>query len=649
MNFPSCSTGCRSRTAKRIRNRYNAYPARQAACAAGGLCARWACGSVGHMQEDGGRQLPLFSGSTWLKRLRGARPERLSLRTRIAISLAIALLPLCLAAEIAQYSEVARNGALQEKALITRGEAVLAGQSRALSSVGNLLDTISLLPLGNPVNRQLCNDMFRRMIVHNTDVSSIRLVAEGGNIVCQAPQQATATQAGATQAQAPEWFDRATRLQQFSIQSWHGTEAQASNDAGTQTLTTTQLIATRPLFDADGNATGILAATFAPATLAFSMQETKLPESSALAILDAHGALLAQQTNGAQLDEWLPQSLVADAGTDLMSGTFVQEGRDSVKRVYVVNALPGNIFGLYAQKPGEPSLAARAMLYFVIAFPLLVWIAASIMAGRASERMVIDPLNRVRQAIRRYIAGETSARVDEDADAPEEVQALARKFNAMAEIIQTRDDALRSALAHQKALVREINHRVRNNLQVMSSLLNLQSRRAQTPEQAAIFLDVQRRLNALGTVHNALYQGDDFQAIDLGVLLKDLCQSTARHLASEWGQPVLTMQCRMPVFALPDAALTLAFLVTELIAAATAHLSPEGHPAVQLDFELAEKADGGSVLTLKVDQPVLGGLMENRPDEGQINLFRGLIRQLRAHMEIGEDNCVASVTMPALV
>mgnify|MGYP003626997971 CR=1 FL=1 len=590
--------------------------------------------------------MPLFSGSTWLKRLRGARPERLSLRTRIAISLAIALLPLFLAAEIAQYSEVARNGTLQEKAVITRGEAVLAGQGRALASVGNLLDTISLLPLGNPVDRQLCSDMFRRIIVQNADVSSIRLIAAGGDIVCQAPQPATATQ---EQAQAPEWLNRALQSQQFSIQSWHGKEAQAPSEAGTESVTTTQLIATRPLFDAEGNTTGILAATFAPATLAFSMQDAKLPESSALAILDAHGALLAQQTNGAQLDKWLPQSLVADTGPDLMSGTFVQAGRDSVERIYVVNALPGNIFGLYAQTPGEPSLAARAMLYFVIAFPLLVWIAASIAAGRASERMVIDPLNRVRQAIRRYIAGEMSARVDEDADAPEEVQALAGKFNAMADIIQTRDEALRSALAHQKALVREINHRVRNNLQVMSSLLNLQSRRAQTPEQAAIFLDVQRRVNALGTVHNALYQVDDFQAIDLSVLLKDLCQSTARHLSTEWGQPVLTMQCRTPVFALPDAALTLAFLVTELIAAATAHLSPEGHPAVQLDFELAEKADGGSVLTLKVDQPVLGGLMENRPDEGQINLFHGLIRQLRAHMEIGEDNCVASVTMPALV
>ena len=235
MNFPSCSTGYRSRTAKRGWNRHTAHSARSAAC-----------GSVAHMQEDRGRYLPLFSESKWLKRFQGARPERLSLRTRIAISLAIALLPLCLAAEIAQYSEAVRTSALREKALITQGEAVLAGQGRSFSSVSNLLDTISLLPLGTPVDRQVCDDMFRRIIVRNADVSSIRLVAEGGNIVCQAPQQTTATQ-----APAPEWLDRATQMQQFSIQAWHGKEARPPNDAGAEAVTPTQLIATRPLFDAD--------------------------------------------------------------------------------------------------------------------------------------------------------------------------------------------------------------------------------------------------------------------------------------------------------------------------------------------------------------------------------------------------------------
>ena len=64
---------------------------------------------------------------------------------------------------------------------------------------------------------------------------------------------------------------------------------------------------------------------------------------------------------------------------------------------------------------------------------------------------------------------------------------------------------------------------------------------------------------------------------------------------------------------------------------------------------MAERPGSGSILTMKVDQPVLEGLMENRPDEGHINLFRGLIRQLRAHMDVDEPGCVVTVSLPVLV
>lgn len=262
--------------------------------------------------------------------------------------------------------------------------------------------------------------------------------------------------------------------------------------------------------------------------------------------------------------------------------------------------------------------------------------------------MVIEPLNKVRQAIRRYIAGDDAARIERDDSAPVEVQAVATKFNTLADAIHVRSDELRAAIDHQKALVREINHRVRNNLQVMNSLLNLQSRRAQSPEQAAIFQDVQRRLNALGIVHSAFYQGDDLRAVDLAILLPDLCRSTEQQLTTEWGRPVITMHCPESVYALPDAALTLAFLVTELIAEAAQQVSPEGLPTSRFDFELLKQPRGGSVLTMNVDQPVLGELMENKPGEVHIKLFRGLIRQLRARMDVNDDNFIVTVTLPPL-
>ena len=555
--------------------------------------------------------------------------------------LAVALLPLCLAAEVAQYVNAVHNRDLREKTLVARGESILARQSTALQELHILLETISVLPLGSPADGEVCNDTFRRIVLQNPDISSLHLIGLDGEALCSAPAPLASMQ----EAPLPEWVNKSIKSQQFSIWTQKGA-ASATEEKNAQGA---RLIATLPIYNPDRQAIGILAATVPFGSLTLSMQEAELPDASALALLDSNYKVLAQRTKNEQVDGWLPASFVAGSGPDLMSGTFAGRGRDGVARKYVVAALPGNVFGLYAQDPEELSAAVRALLYFVIAFPLLVWIVASFLAGRATEQIIIEPLNKVRQAIRRYIAGDDSARVDYDPRATEEVQAVATKFNTMADTIQARDDALRAALDHQKALVREVNHRVRNNLQVMNSLLNLQSRRAKTPDQAAIFLDVQRRLNALGIVHASLYQGDDFRAVDLGVMLKDLCLSTERHLSTEWGRPVISLQCPEPIYALPDAALTLAFLLTELVAETTSRLSPEGHPATQLDFELTQRPGRGSTLTLKVDQPVLEGILENRPDEGHINLFRGLIRQLRAHMDVDEPGCVVTVDLPILV
>lgn len=577
------------------------------------------------------------------KALREARP---GLRSRIALRLAVALLPLCLAAEIAQYVNTIYHRELRAEALVARGESILARQSTSLQELRILLETISALPLGSRRDGEICNETFRRIVLQTSDISSLHLIAMDGETLCSAPAPLIGEKENGGET-APEWLAEAARSQQFSI--WAQKSEAPAASPGEEGASGARLIATLPVYDPDREAIGVIAATVPFGALTLSMQEAELPDSSALALLDAKYRILAQRTKREQVDSWLPASFMPDAGADLMSGTFAQEGRDGVVRHYVVAALPGNVIGLYAQDPEEPSAAVRALVYFAIAFPLLVWIAASFLAGRATEQIIIEPLNKVRQAIRRYIAGDDSARVEHDPQATEEVQAVATKFNTMADTIQARDEALRAALDHQKALVREVNHRVRNNLQVMNSLLNLQSRRARTPDQAAIFLDVQRRLNALGIVHAALYQGDDFRAVDLGVLLKDLCLSTERHLSTEWGRPVISMQCPQPIFALPDAALTLAFLVTELVAEATTRLSPEGHPATQIDFELVERPGRGSTLTMKVDQPVLTGIMENRLDEGHINLFRGLIRQLRAHMDVDEPGCVVTVSLPVLV
>lgn len=575
-----------------------------------------------------------------LERLGQPADRRLTLKARLSLRLAVILFPLCLVAGIAQYGNALHIRSLNESAAAANGETLLSRQRSALNEIGIFLETVAatLTPSMNDPAR--CEETLRALLQPNRKVTSMRLFTLDGETVCRITTVRTAVDVSAP----PPWFAAAVESSQFILRAPDVAVTTGSGDPATEHPS--ELIATLPVYDAARQGVGMLAARVPPRALSLSAEEVDLNESSAMAIIDSQGRILLQRSKGMPLEGWMPAGMI---GTDRTTGTFIKKGVDGSRRVYVTAALPGNLVGVYAQDPDEQSEGMQLMLYFLILFPALIWVAASLLAGWATERMVIEPLNKVRQAIRRYIAGDDMARIERDTKAPVEVQAVATKFNSLAETIHARNEALRAALEHQKALVREINHRVRNNLQVMNSLLSLQSRRSKSPEQAAIFLDVQRRLNALGIVHSAFYQGDDFRAIDLCTLLRDLCYSSEQQLSNEWGRPIVTMHCPTQIFALPDAALTLAFLVTELIAEVASQALPEDYSGTRFDFELLGLAEGGSVLTMHVDRPVLGGLMENSPDENHIKLFRGLIRQLRAQMDVNEDQGIVTITLPSLI
>jgi hypothetical protein len=574
--------------------------------------------------------------ANWLKHI-GRSPEgRLTLQSRVALRLAFILLPICLAAGFAQYNQLLHDRALREQLAIASGEATLARQRAALQEINVFLEAASSALPGGIGDTAACAEILRQLLPQNGHIVSLRLFAPDGKTLCSSSERQPIDS-----DTAPAWFDAAFDAQQFIIRA-----PETTPGAGIKNDRLPMMMATLPLFQRDQRAAGLLAAQVPARLLALLAEETELPPSAAIAIADPAGRVLAQRSRGTAIEGWMPSRLTQ--GDELATGAFAHAGDDGIRRIYVISSFPGNLFGIYAQAPEDLSSGGRTILYFLLLFPLIIWVTASLLAGWAADHMVIEPLNKVRHAIRRYISGDDGARIERDDAAPAEVQALAAKFNTLADAIHARNEELRSAVAHQKALVREINHRVRNNLQVMNSLLSLQSRRAETPDQAAIFQDVQRRLNALGIVHTAFYQGDDLRSVDLADLLRDLCHSTEQQMSTEWGRPVVTLHCPQPVHALPDAALTLAFLVTELIAEAAPQLSPDGQPASRFDFELASAPGGGSVLTMRVDQPVLGELMESRPGEAHIKFFRGLVRQLRARMEVDSDNCIVTVTLPPL-
>ena len=94
--------------------------------------------------------------------------------------------------------------------------------------------------------------------------------------------------------------------------------------------------------------------------------------------------------------------------------------------------------------------------------------------------------------------------------------------------VSRRTQDLQAALAAKTMLVHEVDHRVKNNLQMISSLLAMQTRSIKDPEARAALQGMLQRVEAIGTVHRRLYQSDDVQQFDLADFVRDIISELAK-------------------------------------------------------------------------------------------------------------------------
>jgi two-component sensor histidine kinase len=108
-----------------------------------------------------------------------------------------------------------------------------------------------------------------------------------------------------------------------------------------------------------------------------------------------------------------------------------------------------------------------------------------------------------------------------------------RRWDAEARARKRAQQELEAALHEKTLMMREIHHRVKNNLQVMSSLLNMHARDLEDPRLQEMFLESQLRIRAMAIVHDKLYDSLNFAAIDF----EDFLRSVSRELVQALGRP----------------------------------------------------------------------------------------------------------------
>ncbi len=205
-----------------------------------------------------------------------------------------------------------------------------------------------------------------------------------------------------------------------------------------------------------------------------------------------------------------------------------------------------------------------------VVLPLLAFLLPLLAVGYVTERGIVRWIAYLRRVASLYARGRYRVRPLRAEAAPPEIRVLAETLDTMAQTIAARDAVVRESMAQKDDLLREIHHRVKNNLQVISSLLNLQQRALTDPAARAALSDTRQRIGALALIYRALYQGHDLRRVDLADFLDELIAQTLMGDALG-GAPIRTELDIDPLVIDADQLAPLALFAVEAITNAKKH------------------------------------------------------------------------------
>jgi two-component sensor histidine kinase len=275
---------------------------------------------------------------------------------------------------------------------------------------------------------------------------------------------------------------------------------------------------------------------------------------------------------------------------------------------------------------------------------VLIILACSALALATSLRVLhviaepidnlIDTANRVAQT-RDY-----SLRATKFAD--DDMGSLADEFNDMLQRVQRRDAELEQAVLERTAelsdsldekvvLLREVHHRVKNNLQIIASLLSLQSNRIDDAETLALFTNSETRVRAMAAIHERLYLSEDLAKVDFVGYIETLIESLFDSYSVDADNVRLVTEIDDVTLDL-DQAIPCGLMVNELVSNSLKYAFPAGtgelrvRMASEHGFYVLEVSDNGVGFPEEVDYL--------NTDSLGLQLITSLTRQLQGRVEM---------------
>lgn len=407
---------------------------------------------------------------------------------------------------------------------------------------------------------------------------------------------------------AAEVIDPAGRVICSSAPSAQGTESRVSGDIlaqdqpvlarrpGGNPLEMPIIQAASPVWDASGARVGTVVLSVSPDWLdqAFDAPETR--SDLAVMVFDAGGSILAANRPLQGLQALLPESAslsdLAQRGETMFTGPSISGGARAFSVVSLVD--PG-LFAL-GSLPAQSSALSALPALPATAFPALMWAVSLVAAFVAAELLVTRHIRDLRAAIMRFAQGHRAAAGLDMSLAPGEIRDATEAFVQMTQTILRDEAELEHSLHQKEVLLREVHHRVKNNLQLIASIISMQMRETSSGEARELMRAVQDRVISLATVHKDLYQTSEMTEVRADELLPEIVQQVITLAAGPDAR--IAVETSFADLALtPDQAVPLALLLAEVVTHARNEvLGLGGLP--QISVTLARDEEGQALLVV---------------------------------------------------
>jgi two-component sensor histidine kinase len=431
------------------------------------------------------------------------------LRSGLLLVVFLSLLPIALvsvfqALNVLEYNRKLIGNRLATSALATvireRDPLIIAERALRAASRNQAVRT------GGPG----CHEAFAESLADSPAlVNFVRLDAQGRGTCSALPVPLGVSFASS------DWFKRALRSDGYTISAPTNSPVSGKN----------VLFGALPMRSLDRSLSGLIVVSVEAQWLQKALDNEKLSQAAVVAIVGPDG-----QRRMVNSETSLPRFDV-----NLAAGEVVETAApDGKKWLYAVAPLSGReLYVVYAQPSDTLMAVAVTQAKVALILPVLAMVLISLAIWIGADRLIVRWLAKLNLLAGQFAQGQYQNEPGSFKTAPREIVLLSTGLHAMGKAIATRDAALRTALEVKTALTSEVHHRVKNNLQIVSSLLTLQAGQITDKAAKEALTQARARIGALAQIHRLLYEEEhDGDFVDVPRLLADLCanlRSLHRH------------------------------------------------------------------------------------------------------------------------